>query len=110
MSVVKSARRTWGGASEGALAGAVAGLLAVGTEALVRTLSGLASPIELLGDQGTRFIPGPIFEFLLSIFGHTAKYLYLTGILLAQIVGLALLTALAFALRSLVLRRRALAA
>ncbi|HLW02149.1 MAG TPA: molybdopterin-dependent oxidoreductase [Ktedonobacterales bacterium] len=110
MSVEKSARRTWGGASEGALAGAVAALLAVGIEIGVRTLSGLPSPIELLGDQGTRFIPGPIFEFLLSIFGHTAKYLYFTGIFIAQVVGLALLTALAFAMRGLVIRRRALAA
>jgi DMSO/TMAO reductase YedYZ molybdopterin-dependent catalytic subunit len=110
MSVEKSARRTWGGASEGALAGAVAGLLAVGTELVVRALSGLPSPIELLGDQGTRLIPGPIFEFLLSIFGHTAKSLYFVGIFLAQVVGLTLLTALAFAARGLIIRRRALAA
>ncbi len=109
MSVDKSARRTWGSASEGAWAGAVTGLLAVGVELLVRTISGLSSPVELLGDQGTRFIPGPIFEFLLSIFGHTAKYLYFTGIILAQVVGFALLTALAFAARGLVIRRRALA-
>lgn len=110
MSVEKTARRTWGRASEGALVGAGAGLLAVGFELLVRTASGLPSPIELLGDQGTRFIPGPLFEALLEMFGHTAKYLYFSGILLAQVAGLALLTALAFALRGLVIRRRALGA
>jgi DMSO/TMAO reductase YedYZ molybdopterin-dependent catalytic subunit len=110
MSVEKTARRTWGRASEGTLVGAGAGMLAVGFEILVRTVSGLPSPIELLGDQGTRFIPGPLFEALLEMFGHTAKYLYFTGILLAQVAGLALLTALAFALRGLVIRRRALAA
>ena len=110
MSVEKSARRTWGRATEGALAGAVAGLLSAAVELLVRTIIGLPSPVELLGDLGTRLIPGPIFEFLLGIFGHTAKYLYLTGILIAQVVGLGLLTALAFAVRGLVIRRRALAA
>ncbi len=110
MSVEKVARRNWGRASEGALAGALAGTLAVGVELLVRAITGLSSPAELLGEQGTRLIPGPIFEFLLGIFGHTAKYLYLTGILLAQIVGLALLTALAFAIRGLVIKRRALSA
>lgn len=110
MSVEKTARRTWGRASEGALAGAGAGALAAAVEVLVRTLVGLPSPIELLGDQGTRFIPGPLFEFLLGVFGHTARYLYFTGILLAQVVGLALLTALAFAIRGLVIRRRALSA
>lgn len=110
MSVEKSARRTWGRALEGALAGAVAGLLSVAVELVVRTIIGLPSPVELLGDLGTRLIPGPIFEFLLGIFGHTAKYLYLTGILIAQVVGLGLLTALAFAVRGLVIRRRALAA
>jgi DMSO/TMAO reductase YedYZ molybdopterin-dependent catalytic subunit len=132
MSVEKSARHTWGRASEGAgargaaenagtqfpqapaaagaLAGAVAGLLAVAAELLVRTITSLSSLIELLGDQGTRLIPGPLFEFLLGIFGHNAKYLYLVGILLAQVGGLALLTAIAFATRSLIIRRRALAA
>jgi DMSO/TMAO reductase YedYZ molybdopterin-dependent catalytic subunit len=110
MSVEKSARRTWGRAPEGALAGAGAGVLAVIVELAARTISGLPSPVELLGDQGTRFIPGPIFEFLLGIFGHSAKYLYFTGIVLAQLVGLALLTALAFALRGLIIQRRALAA
>ncbi|HEY7350999.1 MAG TPA: molybdopterin-dependent oxidoreductase [Ktedonobacterales bacterium] len=108
MSVEKTARRTWGRASEGALAGAVAGALAVGIEILARTITGLPSPVELLGDQGTRFIPGPLFEFLLGVFGHAAKYLYFTGISLAQIAGLALLTALGFAMRGLVIRRRAL--
>ena|GEM_PF-190488 len=110
MSVEKIARRNWGRASEGALAGAAAGLLAVAVELLARAIAGLPSPAELLGEQGTRLIPGPLFEFLLGMFGHTAKYLYLTGILLAQVVGLALLTAFAFAVRGLVIKRRALAA
>jgi DMSO/TMAO reductase YedYZ molybdopterin-dependent catalytic subunit len=109
MSVEKSARRIWGRAPEGALAGAGAGVLAVAVEVLARTISGLPSPAELLGDQGTRLIPGPLFELLLGVFGHSAKYLYLVGILLAQVAGLALLTALAFAARGLVIRRRALA-
>src|SRR5690242_6159552 len=109
MSVEKSARRIWGRAPEGALAGAGAGVLAVAVEIVARTISGLPSPAELLGDQGTRLIPGPLFEFLLGVFGHSAKYLYLTGILLAQVAGLALLTALAFAMRGLLIRRRALA-
>ncbi|HEU5370159.1 MAG TPA: hypothetical protein VFU69_16930, partial [Ktedonobacterales bacterium] len=69
MSVEKSARRMWGRASEGALAGAGAGVLAVAVEIVVRTISGLPAPAELLGDQGTRLIPGPLFEFLLEIFG-----------------------------------------
>ncbi len=110
MSVEKTARLTWGHASEGALAGAVAGALTAGVELLTRTITGLPSPIELLGDQGTRFIPGALFEFLLGAFGHAAKYLYFTGILLAQVAGLALLTALAFALRGLIIRGRALSA
>ncbi len=109
MSMEKSARHMWGRASEGALAGAGAGVLAVAVEIVVRTISGLPAPAELLGDQGTRLIPGPLFEFLLGVFGHSAKYLYFTGILLAQVVGLALLTALALATRGLVIRRRALA-
>ncbi len=110
MSVEKMAHRHWGHAREGLLAGALAGSLAVAVELVVRAISGLPSPAELLGDQGTRFIPGGLFELLIGIFGHAAKHLYFTGILLAQVVGLALLTALAFALRSLVIKRRALAA
>ncbi len=110
MSVEKMAHRHWGHAREGLLAGALAGSLAVAVELVVRAISGLPSPAELLGDQGTRFIPGGLFELLIGIFGHAAKHLYFTGILLAQVVGLALLTALAFAIRSLVIKRRALAA
>ena len=109
MSVEKIAHRHWGHAREGLLAGALAGTLAVAIQVLVRTITGLPSPAELLGDQGTRFIPGGLFEFLIGIFGHDAKHLYFIGILLAQIVGLALLTALAFAIRSLVIKRGALA-
>jgi DMSO/TMAO reductase YedYZ molybdopterin-dependent catalytic subunit len=109
MSVEKIAHRHWGHAREGLLAGALAGTLAVAVELVVRAISGLPSPAELLGDQGTRFIPGSLFELLIGIFGHAAKHLYFTGILLAQVVGLALLTALAFAIRSLVIKRRALA-
>src|SRR5690348_12292404 len=109
MSVEKIAHRHWGHAREGMLAGALAGTLAVVVEVLVRAVSSLPSPAELLGDQGTRFIPGGLFELMIGIFGHAAKHLYFTGILLAQVVGLALLTALAFAIRSLVIKRRALA-
>ncbi len=110
MSEDKTARLIWGSASEGALAGAGAGALAAGVELIVRTLSGLPSPIELLGEQGTRLIPGTLFEFLLGVFGHTAKYLYFAGMLLAQVAGLALLTALSFAIRGLVVQRHALRA
>ena len=108
MSVEKMAHRSWGRAREGLLAGALAGTLAVAIEVLTRTITGLPSPAELLGDQGTRFIPGSLFELLIGIFGHEAKHLYFIGILLAQIVGLALLTALAFAIRSAVIKGHAL--
>jgi DMSO/TMAO reductase YedYZ molybdopterin-dependent catalytic subunit len=110
MSVEKTARRNWGHAPEGALVGAAAGTLAVAVELSVRAIAGLPSPAELLGDQGTRLIPGALFEFLLGVFGHAAKYLYLTGILLAQIALPASLTSLAFALRALAIKRRAPAA
>ncbi len=110
MSVEKITHRAWGRAREGLLVGALASTLAVLIEVLVRALVGLPSPAELLGDQGTRFIPGNLFEFLIGLFGHDAKHLYFIGILLAQIVALSLLTALAFAIRSIVIKRRALAA
>ncbi len=108
INVEKTARRRWGRASEGALCGAAAGLLAVALELLVRATTGLPSPAELLGDQGTRFIPGPLFEFLLDTFGHSTRYLYLTGLLAAQVIGLTLLTALAFAARAARIKGRAL--
>jgi DMSO/TMAO reductase YedYZ molybdopterin-dependent catalytic subunit len=110
MSVEKIAHRAWGRAREGLLVGALASTLAVLIEVIVRALVGLPSPAELLGDEGTRFIPGSFFEFMIGLFGHAAKHLYFIGILFAQIVTLSLLTALAFAIRALVIRRRALAA
>lgn len=108
INVEKTARRRWGRASEGALCGAAAGLLAVALELLARATIGLPSPAELMGDQGTRLIPGPLFEFLLDTFGHSTRYLYLIGLLAAQIIGLTLLTAFAFAARAAFIKRRGL--
>lgn len=82
----------------GAAAGAIAGLASIAVMEGLSRLAGLNTLPAMLQDPLLAAMPGPVFGFLIDNLQHWGKVLEEVGLLLAMVVGLAVLGAAAAAI------------
>jgi DMSO/TMAO reductase YedYZ molybdopterin-dependent catalytic subunit len=79
------------GARRGAWAGLIAGLAAVAAMYVASLVAGLRALPDLLQQPILSIMPGPVFGFLIDNLQHAGKVIEEAGLVIAMVVGLAIL-------------------
>lgn len=80
--------------------GALGALAGVAAMFIVRVFLGVPTPAELFGDRVAVLIPLGVFSALIDFFGHDAKHLFYASLVVAQVVGGSLLSAVYWGARA----------
>src|SRR5690349_24601097 len=83
------------GLRRGGLSGLLAGLAAVAAMYAAGLLTGLRALPDLLQQPILSIMPGPVFGFLIDNLQHAGKVIEEAGLVIAMVVGLAILGAAA---------------